>query len=316
MDRRVAQTAERQHGVFALRQATGWGFTSAAVQHRLRTGQWELVRPGVYRLPGSHRTWEQRLMAVTLAAGPDAVASHRSAAALLNLPGFGRLGSLEVTTPRAAKRRYPHATMHRSSWLPASHLSAVGGIPCTRIARTLVDLAGVLPPVRTERAIDNCLAAGQVSTQALTAVAAELARPGRPGTALLGRLLEERSEGYVAPAGELEARFLALVRSAGLPEPVRQHDVGDAQGWAGRVDFAYPDLRLLIELDSHRHHMSKLDFEADRARDNRRVAAGWRPVRFTWAVVTGRPMDVVEVLRHSGVIPHRQGDVGSPRLVG
>ena len=310
MDRRVARTAERQHGVFALRQATDWGFTSAAVQHRLRTGRWELFRPGVYRVPGSPRTWEQRLMTVTLAAGPAAVASHRSAAALLDLPGFRRLGLLEVSTPRAAKRRHPDATLHRSLWLPASHLSVVDGIPCTRVARTLVDLAAVLPPGRTERAIDNCLAAGHVTTHALAAVAAELARPGRPGTALLRGLLQERSKGYVAPASELEARFLALVRSAGLPAPVRQHDVGDSGRWMGRGDFAYPDLRLLIELYSRRHHMSKLDFEADRDRDNRRVAAGWRPVRFTWAAVTSRPTEVVDVLCRSGVIAHRQGDVG------
>ena len=316
MDRRVAQIAERQHGVFARAQATELGFSSAAVQHRLRTGQWQLIRPGVYRVPGSPPTWEQRLMAVTLAAGPDAVASHRSAAALLDLPGFRRLGSLEVTTPRATKRRHPDATTHGSLWLPGSHVSTVDGIPSTCAARTLVDLAAVLPPGRTERAIDNCLAAGHVTTHALAAVAADLARPGRPGTALIRRLLEERSEGYVAPASELEARFLALVRSAGLPEPVRQHDVGDSGRWMGRVDFAYPDLRLLIELDSRRHHMSKLDFEADRDRDTRRVATGWRPLRFTWDQVTRRQAEVVDVLCRSGVTSHRQGDVGLPRLVG
>lgn len=58
------------------------------------------------------------------------------------------------------------------------------------------------------------------------------------------RMLEERSEGYIAPASELEARFLALIRSAGLPEPVRQHNVGDERRWLGRSDYAYPDLLL------------------------------------------------------------------------
>lgn len=134
--------------------------------------------------------------------------------------------------------------------------------------------------------------------------------------ALMARLLDERSDGYVAPASELEHRFLLLIRAAGLREPVRQLDVGDNAGWAGRVDYAYTDLRLLVELDSRRHHMSKLDFEADRARDNRRVAAGWRPVRFTWERVTRRQAEVIEVLLRSGVKKRRPGDAECRRLVG
>ncbi len=179
-----------------------------------------------------------------------------------------------------------------------------------------MDLAGTVPPAQTERAIDNCLSAGLVSPAALEAAVLELARPGRHGIALLRRLLDERGPGYVAPTSELEARFLRLVRAAGLPEPVRQPNVGDADGWAGRADYAYRPIRLLIELDSRRHHMSKLDFEADRDRDNRRVAAGWRPVRFTFDQITRHPADVIDVLLRSGVVPHRPGDVKRRKLVG
>jgi very-short-patch-repair endonuclease len=92
------------------------------------------------------------------------------------------------------------------------------------------------------------------------------------------------------------------VRSAGLPEPVRQLDSGDAAGCIGRVDFAYPRLRLVIELDGRRHHSSKLDFESDRARDNRLVAAGWRVIRFTWHQVSAEPDGVLDVLRRTCVI--------------
>jgi very-short-patch-repair endonuclease len=176
------------------------------------------------------------------------------------------------------------------------------------------EAVGSLAAAQTERALDNCLSARLISLTDLGALTEELARPGRPGMAVMRALLAARGEGYVAPASELEARFLRLVRAAGLPEPVRQHDVGDGQGWAGRADYAYPEIRLLIELDSRRHHMSKLDFEADRARDNRRVAAGWRPVRFTWDQVTRHPAEVVDVLIRSGVVPHRPGDANRRRL--
>ncbi|MGI8983232.1 MAG: type IV toxin-antitoxin system AbiEi family antitoxin domain-containing protein, partial [Acidimicrobiales bacterium] len=114
MDERVAALAERQHGVFGRGQAVALGVTPSAVQHRLRTGRWELVRPGLYRLPGSPRTWEQRLMAVTLAAGPGAVASHCSSAALLGLAGFRRTGRFDVTIPRSRRSRHSDATVHRT----------------------------------------------------------------------------------------------------------------------------------------------------------------------------------------------------------
>ena len=95
----------------------------------------------------------------------------------------------------------------------------------------------------------------------------------------------------------LEARFRDLVREAGLPEPVRQLDVGDEEAWIGRVDVSYPPARLLIELDSRRHHSSKLDVEADAARDRRLTRAGWRVVRFTWTDLVERPGWVVAELR-------------------
>ena len=111
------------------------------------------------------------------------------------------------------------------------------------------------------------------------------------------RLLAERSEGYVPPASELEARFRDLIREAGLPEPVRQLDAGDDEAWIGRVDVAFPPARLLIELDSHRHHSAKLDKEADEARDRKLGHAGWRVVRLRWDDLVARPDWVLSELR-------------------
>ena len=307
MDDLLARLAERQHGVFTLAQLRQLGFTDAAIRHRVGTGRWGPLGHCTFCLSGTPRSWERQMLAAVLAAGPGAVASHRSAAALLGVPGFGRR-HIEVTTLRSKRHRDLRTIVHQSLQLPPHHVTSIEHIPVTRAARTLVDLAGALPPARTERAIDNCLSAGIVGLTALHEAFAELRRPGRHGIALLDRLLEDRSDGYVAPASELERRFLALLRAAGLKEPVRQHDVGDRDGWAGRVDYAYLDLRLLVEIDGRRHHMSKLDFEADRARDNRRVAAGWRSVRFTWNQVTRRQTEVIDVLLRSGVRKRRPDD--------
>ena len=255
------------------------------------------MHTGVYRLAGTERTWEQRLHGLVLASGPLAAASHRSAAALLGIPGFERRGMVEVVTPRPRRHRDPEGMVHRWRVLPDHHLTVIERIPTTRVPRTICDLAGVLHPGKTERALDNCLSMGIATPGTVQAAFSDLAGRGRKGVAVMRSLLAERTEGYVAPASELEARFRDLVRAAALPEPVRQLDVGDDQRWIGRVDVAYPAYKLIIELDSRRHHTSTLDTDGDRARDEALVAAGWRVERITWRELTECPDVVVRRLR-------------------
>jgi very-short-patch-repair endonuclease len=298
MDRKIAIIAEMQYGVFTAAQARAAGFNREAMRHRVASGRWERLAEGVYRLPGTRRTWEQRLCAATLAAGPCAAASHRSAAALLAIPGFDRRGAAEVTTPRTRRHRGPDTIVHRWRPFPDDHLTVIDGLVTTRAARTLVDLAGVVHPRRTERAVDNCLAEGSVTFDSLHATFLELAGRGRKGVAVMREILSERDADYVPPASELEALFRDLLRLAGLPDPVRQLDVGDALGWIGRVDFAYPRFGLLIELDGRRFHSALLDRRADAQRDQRLGGAGWREVvRLSWFDVVHQPELVVALLR-------------------
>jgi len=297
MNREIIETAERQHGVTTFGHAVSLS-TPDGAKWEMRSGRWSPLGAGVYRLRGAPRTWEQRVMALTLAAGPAAAASHRSAAALLGVPGFERRGVPEVTTPRHRRHRDPSTIVHRWRFFPDSHLTVVDGIVTTRVARTLVDLAGVLHPGRTERAVDCCLGGGIVSLESLRSTFGELAGRGRRGTAVMRAILDARPPQYVAPESELEIRFLELVRAAGLPDPARQLDTGDADGWIGRVDFAYPACGLLIELDGRANHSARLDRDADARRDARLREGGWRRVeRVRWADVTVHGQDLVAGLR-------------------
>jgi len=90
---------ESQHGVIHRRQALAAGVTRGAIQKKLARGEGVPVLPATYRLSGSPQTWHQRVMAACIWAGPGAVASHRTAAALLDLPGF-KPGIIEITTSR------------------------------------------------------------------------------------------------------------------------------------------------------------------------------------------------------------------------
>ena len=110
-------------------------------------------------------------------------------------------------------------------------------------------------------------------------------------------LLEARGQSFVPPASELEAEFRRLMQRAGLPDPVAQMDIGDDDQWIARVDYAYPTVKLVIELDSVRYHGAKLDEEHDAERDERLTAAGWEVIRFTWWDVVDRPAWVVSEIR-------------------
>ncbi len=168
----------------------------------------------------------------------------------------------------------------------------------TTVARTVFDLAGMVHPARLERALDNALGRRLTSPVALREVTNDLAEHGRRGSTLMRTLLAERGATYIAPESGLEARFLSLLRSSGLPEPSRQLDVGGAR-WIGRVDFAYSDARILIEIDSAVHHSSKLDLDADRRRDAALAEADFRVVRVTEDQVWFRPREAVAVVRRA-----------------
>jgi G:T-mismatch repair DNA endonuclease (very short patch repair protein) len=79
-----------------------------------------------------------------------------------------------------------------------------------------------------------------------------------------------------------ETRLRLLLARAGLPAPVAQFRVFDGEGLVGRVDFAYPELKIAIEYDGL-WHAEPGQFAKDRRRLNRLSAAGWRVVFVTAA---------------------------------
>jgi len=73
----------------------------------------------------------------------------------------------------------------------------------------------------------------------------------------------------------LERRFLELVRAAGLPLPEAQVTLN---GY--RVDFYWPELRLVVETDGWRHHRTSGEQSTDRRRDQTHMMSGLTTVRF------------------------------------
>src|SRR3954453_1218960 len=125
VDRRIAELAERKHGVVALRQLIAMGVTGKAVESRLRRGRLHRLHRSAYAV--GHRVlgpdgWR---MAAVLAAGPAAVLSHHSAAELWALRQSARRRH-QVTVGRRV--RLPDIETHAAN-LPADEITTVSGIP-------------------------------------------------------------------------------------------------------------------------------------------------------------------------------------------
>ena len=245
--------------------------SASAVDRALRAGRLHRIHRGVYSVGHTALSREGRWMAATLAAGPEAVLSHRSAAHLWGIAMRSPV-LVDVTRPRAA-RAIRGVAVHRTRRLDETERTTRNGIPTTSVTRTLVDLAGTAD---FERAAHQA----EILFGALELGAARI--PGRK----LATSDRDRSR------SALEREFKRLCRRHGIDEPEHNVKVTGLE-----VDFLWRDAGLVAELDGWRFHRSRHAFETDRRRDAVLVREGMRVVRFTYRQVTQRQHEVAATLR-------------------
>lgn len=289
VDRAIARIASAQAGVFSWDQALRAGATPSMVQHRLRTGRWERMSVGIYRVAGAPHSWKQDLYAGFLACGAGAAVSHRAAAALLAMAGYDE-GHLEFWIPAHRRVRRDGITAYRAVELARADVGRFEKLRVTTPARTLIDLAGLDPLERVEIALDDALARGRVTLGRLHRRLDVLARKGRAGIEAMRALLAERDPASPPAKSPLETRFRRFLKRIGAPDPVRQHPV-TCNGKRYYLDFAYPHLLVAFELDGYAPHAGRAPFERDRARVSDLVAHGWRVL-----LVTSRQLDLHDEL--------------------
>jgi very-short-patch-repair endonuclease len=224
-----------------------------------------------------------REMAAVLACGDGAFLSHHPAGSLWAIRRAWH-GPIDVTVPRHP-RPGPEITIHRAR-LDARDTRRRDGVPVTSPARTLLDLASVLPERDLARAVEQAQVLRLVTPQEL----AQIAGRGRPGSAALHAVLEAQHEPSLTRS-EAEARMLELIRAAGLPAPETNVKV-----LGHEVDFLWREQKLIVEVDGFAYHSSRQAFERDRRRDARLQAAGFRVIRVTYLQIVDDPASVVACL--------------------
>lgn len=292
-----------QHAVFGVHQLRELGLSARAARGRAAVGDLHRIHRGVYSLvPPSLLTRRGRWMAAVLAAGPGAVLSHRCAAALHELRAYNGT-KLEVTFPGRSGRAHPGIEIHRSRTLTDADVTTVNNIPCTAVARTLVDLADVIARRPLERAFDQAEIIGALN---LRAVADEIDRnPHRAAARIVRELLEEHYIGSTATWSDLEEAFIEIGRTFDLPPfEVNQLIVLPDGGPPIRADFLFRAQRVVVEADSRTYHLTAQAFERDRDRDQRLGAHRFWSFRATWKQILGTA-DVVGT-RLLALIHHAQ----------
>ncbi len=277
-----------EHGLFSTRQALRAGFSEAEVLARLRRGRWVRISRGVLRDTNHEVSADDRLLLAMLQAGPQAVVARRSAATVLGLDLLEDPPHHEIAVPDLP-RKAPNGLIRAD--LRKDEVVVVGLLRITTASRTLLDCAATLPLVPAVVLVDSAYRAGWVTP-------AELDAEWRSRRNLRGRRAARRALDLADPASGSapETEFRLLVLDNLLPSPTSQYEVFVDGRLVGRVDFAWPEFRLLAEIDGYEYHSGRTPFQKDRTRWND-LTADWTVLVFTPEDIRQRPHEVVERLR-------------------
>jgi very-short-patch-repair endonuclease len=249
---------------------------------------------GVFKLGSTKPNLDQLEMAAILAAGQGAVLSHASAARRLGLD-VPAIDSVQVTIP--ASRVAPKLTgvrVSRSRELTERDVTRRGPFRLTHLARTMIDLASVLDAGWLRATLDSALRQKQTNFAWISRALNNDGR-GRRGAKRLRTLLTEHRLQDEIPDSALESLAMELARATGR-KPRLHWNIVERGRLIAEVDFAWPEVRLCVELDGWAEHGTRAAFVHDRLRDRTLLKLGWMVLRYTWYDVIGDGESLVSEL--------------------
>lgn len=295
LDRALAEVAGSQRMLLTQADVLAAGGTASHIHRRVASGRWQRLFPEVYVIAGAPMDWTTKLLAAVLTSGPGSAASHLAAARLWGIPGYTKAG-IEVSTRRGHMRRRRDIRQHESTDLDRCRIVERDGVPVTDPGRTILDLGRYVGEKRLHRAVEDLRRRGLVSWSTLIEVLAAHARKGRHGVVRLRTVILLNAHREEITDTDMELLVLALIREAGLPEPVLHHRIFDGERFVAEVDMAYPELKIAIECDGSAHLDEEVR-DVDLPRQNDLVLLGWTVLRFSYRRVQEHPEAVVAEIR-------------------
>ncbi|MGV9797479.1 hypothetical protein ACWDTP_05405 [Mycobacterium sp. NPDC003449] len=255
---------------------------------KLRSGAVARVCRGVYApTPTDGLT---RLAALDLLNGQPIVACMGTAAALY---GFDTEHDerLHILDPGVRIRPGPGLMVHQRVGAP---LRRVSGRLATTPAWTAVEIARTLPRPRALAVLDAALHVEACGTAELEAAVRE--QTGRRGIVAVRELLAH-ADGRAESPMESEMRLVFI--DWGVPRAELQYEIVDRTGRSWRVDFAWPDAKVVAEYDSVEWHASPEGFKHDRLKVARLQECGWVSIPAVVDDIRRHPQDLaLRVMHH------------------
>ncbi len=285
-DALASWVARQQLHLITTPQANAAGLTRHALATRCKNGLVHRVHHGVYLhgqptfLPGA------RELSAVLACGERSFVGDVSACALFGVAPTHH-GPVEVTVV-GGRRKRAGIRIHRVDTLDTADYGNLRGIPIVSPARALLGYAATATADELERAIAEAYALRLTTERDINATIAR--NPYRTGVAHLKAELK-REGGPAWTQREAERRMQHLIRRAHLARPVTQYWIS---GYP--ADFAWPEHRLIVEVDGFQFHGHRRAFERDRRRDQAHVLAGYRVIRITWRQLEDEPFVVIATI--------------------
>jgi hypothetical protein len=266
----LAELATQQHGVVSVRQLRALGYSASAIAEAASAARLHRLHRGVYAVGHRRLSWHSRCLAAVLACAP-AVASHASAGWLWGVLRW-EPGTIDVTAPTRRKAK-PTIRVHYAPLLERDR-DEREGILVTSLARTLLDLAATLSPARLDRVLERSEELGLFDLGSIDDLLARFTHHRGAGKLRMALAIHRPDPTFTR--SNLERRFLALAKAAGLPAPSTNFNVAGFE-----LDAYWERERFAVELDVFETHGTRAAFERDRLRQEDLKLAGVEVVRIT-----------------------------------
>jgi hypothetical protein len=293
MDHALRALAARQHGVVVRPQVLAAGYDDNEIARLRATGAWTAIRRGAYVETTLWKTLDerQRHLALCQAAmvqlAVPAVLSHVSAAVWRGLPIWDAdLSTVHVSRRDRHSPRLEAGVHHHAGRLTDEEFDTVDGVPVTKAARTVVDIARTVPFEPAVVTADGALARSLVTKPELRDMLDTMRdwRGARPA----GRVVEF-ADGRSESIGE--SRHRVQLDRIGLPRPELQVSLGGVDGPQDRVDFYFEEFATVAEFDGRIKYGRLLEpgeepgdaVWREKRREDRLREHGLEVVRSVWA---------------------------------
>jgi hypothetical protein len=289
----LANLVRRRDQVVRRREIERCGMPSQTISSRTRSGKWQRILPGIIVTFSGMISGYHRIRAALLYAGPGgAILTGISALKLRGLRDLPSDSHVHVLVPHGRRRLSTSFVIVERTRRRPDH-SWIQGIPCAPVARAVVDAARRMSSVDAVRAM--LAEAVQRHLCTIDDLVREVGAAGNRGTALAQAVLEEVKAGIRSVA---EAKARTYLARAGIPAPLWNHDLFDADGaWIARPDAYWPEFGVVLEIDSMAWHLSPQSYQRTQARQAAMTKLGLLVIPVSPTALINDTQAVIELIR-------------------